>query len=74
MVYALGGETEYYQPPEVPACGTCDGGGTTLVAEVLTGYGEKRPVADLKLEVNCYRCDGSGVAPPFDPLEDPGLP
>jgi len=60
MTTFVGPDSSYFEPPDPePECRACDGHGTII---------------ELRKEVMCERCDGSGVEPPFDPLDNPELP
>ena len=70
MTYAIGGEAEYYQPPDDgPECLWCDGGKMVDVASIVDVSGNIHPLSqDIFLyrqhEIQCPRCiEHPGVEP-----------
>ena len=64
MVYCIGGEAQYYQPPDPVLCTWCDGEGVLDVAAVVDCQGvvHDHPKGYL-VQVTCPRCDGDGEEP-----------
>ena len=64
MAYALGGEAAWYQPPDpLPECSRCD------------GDGKNHPTGEYEIrDAECPHCNGTGVEPLPDPLDDPRIP
>ena len=79
--------TRFPQPPieppdEPPGCTWCEGQCELLIHSVLDVAGQVQSVWSLpnatsiqvRTEVDCPRCDGTGAEPPPDPLDDPRIP
>jgi len=61
-MYAIGGESAWYQPPDpLPDCQWCDGGTKVDVSAVIDTAGEVHTVDAV--EVKCPRCNGTGIDP-----------
>jgi len=72
MQYAIGGEANYYQPPDPPKeCAWCDGQGAVEVAAIYCVLGKTHDLEREYPEVKCPRCGGSGDEPE---QEDPRIP
>jgi len=68
MAFAIGGEAEYYQPPDPgPECLWCDGTKIVEVGSIITAGGESMDLHDYfhahNATVTCLRCDGTGIEP-----------
>jgi hypothetical protein len=71
MTFAIGGETEHYQPkdPPTPECSWCDGTLMVDVASIMDVAGNVHPLSqDIFLsrqhEIQCPRClEHPGVEP-----------
>jgi len=69
MSYALGGESNHYQPSEPVLCDWCDGCGAVSVASIHDAGGKVQMIADptghyiYNVEVPCPRCCGTGEEP-----------
>jgi len=66
MVYAIGGEAEYYQPkdPPTPECRWCDGTKMVEVGSIIAADDYIHSLKDYFVEVECPRCrEHPGVEP-----------
>ena len=66
MVYAIGGEAEYYQPadPPTPECRWCDGTKMVEVGSIIAAAAYIHSLKDYFVEVECPRCrEHPGVEP-----------
>ena len=75
MTTFVGPDSIYFEPPDPePECGTCDGEGTVWVLTVPSTDGQVHNIQGEAKDIKCPRCNGEGVEPPYDPLEDPRIP
>ena len=68
MAFAIGGEAEYYEPPDPgPECLWCDGTKIVEVGSIITAGGESMDLQAYfhshNTMVTCLRCDGTGIEP-----------
>ena len=76
MTSAIGGEAEYYQPPEPGfECTWCDGGGKVAVISFIDCRGYIKHISpDYGPEIDCPHCDGTGDEPELDEYDNPRIP